>query len=180
MTVIWINGTFGAGKTTTSGELLQLLDGARLFDPEHVGYLLRANLADQQFTDFQQLPPRRALVPIVIDEIIRFTGHHVIAVQTVLVESYWAELASGLRFRGHDLVHVLLDSDPDTLHSRIDGDPDGVDIRLWRHEHVGRYVAARPWLTTTADLVVDTTSSPATAVAAQIRDYLGNSIAKVG
>lgn len=180
MTVIWINGTFGAGKTTTAGNLVDLLDGARLFDPEHVGYLLRANLRDQEFTDFQQLPPWRTLVPIVMDEIIRFTGHDVIAVQTVLVESYWQELESGLRSRGHEVVHVVLDADADTLHTRIDGDPDGVDIRPWRHEHVDRYLTARPWLTAAANLVVDTTTTPAEAAAARIRDYLTNSISKVG
>jgi adenylylsulfate kinase-like enzyme len=180
MTVIWLNGTFGAGKTTTAGHLVNLLDGARLFDPEHVGYLLRANLRDQEFTDFQQLPPWRTLVPIVMDEIIRFTGHDVIAVQTVLVEPYWQELEAGLRSRGHELVHVLLDADADTLHARIEADPEGVDIRPWRHEHVDRYLAARSWLTTTAHLVVDTTANSAEVVAGLIRDYLPKLISKVG
>lgn len=95
MTVIWINGTFGAGKTTTAGVLVGLSEGTRLFDPEHVGYMLRANLSDQEFTDFQQLPPWRMLVPVVMDEIARLTGDHLIAVQTVLVESYWRELEEG-------------------------------------------------------------------------------------
>lgn len=56
MTIIWINGTFGAGKTTTAGKLVELTDRTRLFDPEHVGYMLSANLSDQQFTDFHDLP----------------------------------------------------------------------------------------------------------------------------
>ncbi|GAA2819024.1 AAA family ATPase [Kribbella solani] len=172
MTVIWINGTFGAGKTTTAGKLVELVEGARLFDPEHVGYLLKVNLSDQQFTDFQQLPPWRALVPAVIDEIIRFTGHHVIAPQTVLVESYWHELEAGLRSRGHDVVHVLLDADADTLHDRIDADPTGTDIRPWRHQHVDTYLAARPWLTASADLVINTTTTPATPATTRIHNHL--------
>jgi hypothetical protein len=171
MTIIWINGTFGAGKTTTAGKLVELTAGTRLFDPEHVGYMLAANLGDQEFTDFQQLPPWRALVPVVMDELIRFTGHHLIAVQTVLVESYWRELEQGLRSRGHDLVHVVLDADPETLHTRIDADPEGQDIRPWRHDHVADYQAARPWLLPTADVVVDTTKHLAPSVAEQIRDY---------
>jgi hypothetical protein len=44
--IIWLNGTFGAGKTATAAKLLPLAPGARLFDPETVGYMLRANLAD--------------------------------------------------------------------------------------------------------------------------------------
>ncbi|SEC34411.1 hypothetical protein SAMN04489727_3418 [Amycolatopsis tolypomycina] len=38
--IVWLNGTFGAGKTTTAAELARLL-GARTFDTEFVGYLLR-------------------------------------------------------------------------------------------------------------------------------------------
>ena len=171
MTVIWVNGTFGVGKTTTAGKLAAMTEGTRLFDPEHVGYLLMANLSDHQVSDFQQLPPWRTLVPVVMDEIIRFTGQHVIAVQTVLVESYWRELESGLRSRGHDVLHILLDAEPETLHTRIDADPDGEPIRPWRHNHDDEYVAARPWLTDTADLVVDTTKLSAEEAATQIRDH---------
>lgn len=174
MTIIWINGTFGAGKTTTAGKLVELTEGTRLFDPEHVGYMLSANLSDRQFTDFQQLPPWRTLVPVVMDEISRLTGHHLIAVQTVLVEDYWRELEDGLRSRGHDVIHVLLDADAETLHTRIDADPEGHDIRRWRHEHVDRYQSARPWLLSAADLVVDTTKHPAQSAADQIRDHLSD------
>ena len=39
--IVWLNGAFGAGKTSTAKELLQLLPNARLYDPEHVGFLLR-------------------------------------------------------------------------------------------------------------------------------------------
>jgi hypothetical protein len=30
--IVWINGTFGAGKTTTAAALVELLPAARLFD----------------------------------------------------------------------------------------------------------------------------------------------------
>ncbi len=45
--IVWLNGTFGAGKTTTAAELQTLMPGARVFDPETVGYMLMANLADR-------------------------------------------------------------------------------------------------------------------------------------
>ncbi len=38
--IIWLNGTFGAGKTTVASRLLELASGFRVFDPEFVGYLL--------------------------------------------------------------------------------------------------------------------------------------------
>lgn len=39
--IVWINGAFGAGKTVVAEALLSHLPGARLFDPERVGFLLR-------------------------------------------------------------------------------------------------------------------------------------------
>lgn len=39
--IIWLNGTFGVGKTTTSAELVRLIPEAHFFDPEQVGVMLR-------------------------------------------------------------------------------------------------------------------------------------------
>ena len=50
--IVWLNGTFGAGKTATAAALVPLIPEARLFDPETVGYMLRANLADHPVPDF--------------------------------------------------------------------------------------------------------------------------------
>jgi len=36
--IIWLNGAFGAGKTTAAAELAGTMPSARLFDPEMVGY----------------------------------------------------------------------------------------------------------------------------------------------
>jgi broad-specificity NMP kinase len=45
--IIWLNGTFGAGKTTTARQLAGRLANARHFDPELVGYLLMTALAER-------------------------------------------------------------------------------------------------------------------------------------
>jgi hypothetical protein len=181
--IIWVNGTFGAGKTTTATQLVELSPDLRLFDPEWVGYLLSNNLADHEFSDFQQLPPWRVLVQPVADEIARFTGQHLVAVQTVLVEDYWQEIETGLIGLGHSVFHVVLDADQDTLHARIDADENGVDIRKWRHEHVDPYLAARPWMLASADLVINTSDADAESAAAEILQYARQaekSISKVG
>ena len=170
--IVWLNGAFGAGKTTTARALVALSPRLRLFDPEWVGYLLRANLSDYEFSDFQQLPPWRTLVPKVAAEVADFTGQDLVAVQTVLDQGYWGELRAGLTGLGQPVMHVLLDASADVLHARIDADPDGVDIRGWRHEHVGRYAAARPWLTAAADQVVDVGALSPEAAATRILDRL--------
>lgn len=107
------------------------------------------------------------------DEIARFTGQHLVAVQSVLEQSYWDEITTGLIGLGHSVFHVLLDADEATLHARIDADEDGTDIRKWRHEHVEPYLAARPWLSAAADLVIDTTVRDAEKAAAEILARVG-------
>jgi adenylylsulfate kinase-like enzyme len=67
--IIWLNGTFGAGKTTTAGLLQDRSDRLRLFDPEWVGYMLRANLSDYPVPDFRHWESWRVLTPLVADEL---------------------------------------------------------------------------------------------------------------
>ena len=49
--IIMINGAFGAGKTSVANELLRRLDGAMLFDPEVVGFMLRHIIPDEMKLD---------------------------------------------------------------------------------------------------------------------------------
>jgi len=50
--IVWLNGTFGCGKTATAVELQSLIPSSRLFDPETVEYMLRPNLAGHPVSDF--------------------------------------------------------------------------------------------------------------------------------
>jgi hypothetical protein len=168
--IIWLNGAFGGGKTSTAAELAGSLPDARQFDPEWVGYMLRANLADQEFTDFQQLRPWRALVPAVMHEVTELTGQHLIAVQTVLVEEYWREIRAGLDARSLEVFHVLLHADPAVLASRIAADQADPGARRWRLDHIGVFEAAMPWLEGAADLVIDSTARSVAEVAGVITD----------
>jgi hypothetical protein len=59
--MLWINGAFGAGKTTTAGLVTKLLEGAKVFDPEYVGYMLMP-FVESPTGDFQDLPLWRHLV----------------------------------------------------------------------------------------------------------------------
>jgi hypothetical protein len=152
--IIWLNGTFGAGKTTTAAELVTLIPDSRLFDPETVGYMLRSNLADQWPGDFQHWPPWRSLVASTLTELTAYTGQHLIAPQTVMRKPYLEEITTALRAAGLDVFHVLLDVRESVLRNRIDASGEAVE---WRQEHVAEYQAARRWLLDAADLVVDTT-----------------------
>jgi shikimate kinase len=166
--IIWLNGTFGAGKTTTGRQLAGRLANSRLVDPEQVGYLLMRALEDHEFRDFQDLPPWRELVPVFTETIARFTGQHLIAVQTVLREDYWLELTEGFRKVRLDVFHVLLHVDSDVLAERIKADEVESRACQWRLDHISDYEKARPWMESAADLVIDSTPAPARAVAERI------------
>jgi hypothetical protein len=166
--LVWLNGTFGVGKSTT-GDLMVRGDARwRLFDPEWVGFMLRANLADRSFGgDFQHLPSWRRLVPIVAAEISSHTGQDLVAVQTVLHQAYWNELVEGAQEQGFDVLHILLDADPGTLRRRIEAAENQL-ARQWRLDHVETYLTARDWLLATADVVLDTTATPPDEVARRV------------
>jgi shikimate kinase len=166
--IIWLNGTFGAGKTTTARQLAGRLANARHFDPEQVGYLLMRTLEDHEFRDFQDLPPWRELVPVVTEKIARFTGQHLIAVQTVLREDYWDELTEGFANNQLDIFHVLLHVDSDVLVERIKADEVGSGALHWRLDHIRDYEKARPWMESAADLAIDATHLPVAEVAERI------------
>lgn len=151
--IVWLNGTFGGGKTTTAAELLPMLPGSRLFDPETVGYMLMPNLADHPVTDFQHWPPWRTLVAATITELVRYTGQYLIAPQTVLIRDYLEEIIAALDTAGQKVFHVVLDADELTLRSRIEASD---EAQQWRLEHLAEYQAARAWMLRAADLVVDT------------------------
>lgn len=156
--IIWINGTFGSGKTTTGALLADRHPQLRTFDPEWVGFMLRNNLPDHDVTDFQQFESWRRLVPVVADEIARATGQTLVAVQSVLDANYWDEIESGLASLGHEVLHVVLEAEERVMRRRIDSDEVERGARQWRLDHLPTYAAARPWLVTRADLLLDTTA----------------------
>jgi hypothetical protein len=49
--ILWMNGSFGVGKTTAANLIREREPLWRLFDPEWVGSMLRANLRDLDFDD---------------------------------------------------------------------------------------------------------------------------------
>jgi cytidylate kinase len=171
--LLWINGTFGVGKTTTARAIRENAPHWRLFDPEWVGYLLREHLRDLPVDDFQDISSWRRLVPTVAAAIrSEAPTPHLLAVQAVLRPDYWAEIRAGLDAEGFDVFHVLLDAGESELRARIAADEVELGAEQWRLDHVDRYLAARSVISATADLVVDTTHIDAQEAATRILQAL--------
>ncbi|MGO4858510.1 hypothetical protein [Arthrobacter sp. 2MCAF14] len=95
--IVWLNGTHGAGKTTTSALVQQLLPDARVFDAEKVGEVLMEIKPGLPATDnFQHWEPWRRLVVETARRMLEYTGGTLVMPMTVLVESYWREISDGL------------------------------------------------------------------------------------
>ncbi|MCP5029293.1 MAG: AAA family ATPase [Actinomycetia bacterium] len=156
--IVWLNGAFGVGKTTAAQVVCDQA-GWRLFDPDQVGSMIAANLSDLEFRDFQDLRPWRRLVPAVAEEIQRYTNTPLVAVQTVLVEDYWAELAADFEQREMPVVHVVLDCGTEELRRRIESDEVEGQAKQWRLDRLAEFGRARDWLTRSADVALDTTQS---------------------
>lgn len=166
--VLWLNGAFGVGKSTTALHVVGLDPSWHYFDPEWVGYMLRANLHGFEASDFQDYPAWRTLVPRVAHEVAAHTGRDLVAVQTVLSHEYWRQIRSGLSSLGLRPIHVLLDATTDAIRARIDADTVDPGASGWRHRHLAGYEAARTWLVEESDLVVDTTTLTAEEAAATV------------
>jgi predicted kinase len=172
--IVWLNGTHGVGKTTTSALVQQLIPGSRVFDAEKVGEALMDIKPGLPDTDnFQHWPPWRPLVVETARRVLDYTGGTLVMPMTVLVEQYWREISSGLAAHGIPVTHFVLHSDPDTLRKRIESD-NVLGSSTFRLNHLEPYAeAARTWLHAEAE-VVDTTQLTAAQAALQIAEAVNS------
>ncbi|MBT2367330.1 NUDIX domain-containing protein [Streptomyces sp. ISL-10] len=162
--IVWINGAFGAGKTSAARELIDLIPNSTLFDPELVGAGLRYVLPQKRLDDvgdFQDLPIWRRLVVDTAAALLAELGGVLVVPMTLLRQEYRDEVFGGLAARRIPVRHVLLCPDETILRTRIAGReaPDAPDgdqrVRQWAYDHIEPYRAALGWITADAH-VIDT------------------------
>jgi gluconate kinase len=115
--IIWINGAFGAGKTTLAEELHRRLPDAVLYDPEDVGLMLWKWMPPNG--DFQHLPSWRELVVATALSLRRHHAATLIVPMSLIRDSYRAEILGGLAGGGEEVLHVFLEVDAGVLRERL-------------------------------------------------------------
>ena len=118
--IVWINGAFGSGKTSTAFELSRRLPGSFVYDPENVGYFIRRN-APASFTqgDFQDIPLWREMNYKLISLIAsQYTGTLIIPM-TIVNPEYYDEIVGKLIADGFDLRHFILYASKDEILRRL-------------------------------------------------------------
>jgi len=115
--IIWINGAFGAGKTTLAEELSRRLPDAVVYDPEDVGLMLWKWLPPDG--DFQHLPSWRELVVATALSLRRHHADTLIVPMSLIRDAYRAEILGGLADAGEEVLHVFLAADANVLRERL-------------------------------------------------------------
>ncbi|MDO0928981.1 NUDIX domain-containing protein [Streptomyces sp. TG1A-8] len=171
MTVVWINGAFGAGKSTTARELIELIPNSSLFDPEVIGAGLAHLLPPKRLAevgDFQDLPIWRRLVIDTAAAMLAELGGTLVVPMTLLRQEYRDEIFGGLAARRIPVRHVLLAPAETIRRARAAGrqvPPDPLDgeirQRRWAYDRIEPYRSAlASWLTTDAHLVDTSALTP--------------------
>lgn len=161
--IVWINGTFGAGKSSTARELTGLLPESTLFDPEFIGDALRVLLPRKRLaevSDYQDLPSWRRLVVDTAAAMLAELGGVLVVPMTLLRQEYRDEIFGGLAARRIAVRHVLLAPEETILRERIatreePGAAADADLRVrqWAYDHIPVYRHALGWLAADAHVI---------------------------
>ncbi|MFJ1646255.1 NUDIX domain-containing protein [Streptomyces sp. NPDC088258] len=164
--IVWLNGAFGAGKTSTARELVDLLPNCTLYDPELTGAGLEQLVPQKRLaevSDFQDLPIWRRLVVDTAAALLAEVGGVLVVPMTLLRQEYRDEIFGGLAARRIPVRHVLLATDETILLKRIAGRAAHGDDheanernRQWCYGHIEPYRAALDWLTADAHKIDNT------------------------
>jgi len=170
--IVWLNGPFGVGKTTVAAELVRRRPAARAYDPEKLGWMLKRTVGVLRPGDYQNLRLWRQGTITGADLRARRVDSLFVPM-SVLCLGHAEELIGGLRRRGHEVRHVLLDASPDVLVERIEADQ-VPDPRVWRLDTVGTYLSARRALRELGH-VVDTDDLSPDEVADAVEGFIDTS-----
>ena len=117
--VVWINGAFGAGKSTVAKRLAAAMPEAALFDPEPLARLIRSALPpSRRPSDYQDSALWRHLTVEAISGLAAVSDI-VIVPMTLIDEGYFADTVGVLRASGVHVHHFSLTARPATIRRRL-------------------------------------------------------------
>ena len=107
--ILWINGAFGAGKTTIAYKLNCRLPNSFVYDPENVGSFIRNN-TNGLFAkgDFQDIPLWREMNYKTLRMIAEKYDGTIIVPMTIINPEYYSEIIERLIADGVEVRHYIL------------------------------------------------------------------------
>lgn len=141
--IVFINGAFGVGKTTVALRLRERIAPSLLYDPEEIGFAVRAILRDvTPVDDFQDYPEWRVLTIDAARQIRAHRNHTLLMPMTVLRHDYFTEITNGLRAIDTDLRLLRLTASEATLRERILARPEAEGPHQWALSHLSAALEA--------------------------------------
>jgi chloramphenicol 3-O-phosphotransferase len=168
--ILWINGAFGAGKTSVANELCRILPKAYLYDPELAGYFLWDVFPGEMKRkgNFQHIPIWREMNRKILKHISGGYDGVIIAPQTVYIKQYYDEIIGRLLEDNIAVKHFILTASKHTIINRIAKRPEGE--RAWAREHIDKCQAA--FETAITGTKIDTENKSVAETAIEISKHL--------
>lgn len=133
--IIWINGSFGVGKTTVAALLKDKIDKSIIYDPEDIGVFL-LNKMPLKEDDFQNYQLWRTLnYEILKDLSTKF--ENIIVPMTITNKNYYEEIVGKLEKDGIDIKDFILIASKENIVKRLDKRGNSTD---WAYNQVNRCV----------------------------------------
>lgn len=118
--IIWINGTFGSGKTTTAYELHRRVENSFVYDPERFGYVFMRNVPkDLAKDDFQDYPLWREANYTLLKQLSDEFNGTIIVPMTLTNEMYFQEIVGKLIKNNVKVQHFTLAASKSTIQKRL-------------------------------------------------------------
>ena len=138
--IIFVNGPFGVGKTTTASLLVECIPHAMVYEVigSYVRYLLRAV---EQADDYQDHVLWRILTVDVASLLRETYGRSLVVPMAITRRDYYDVIMGGFREIDPELACFRLMASPEVLRARILASDD-VEAREWRLSHMEHGLAA--------------------------------------
>ena len=133
--VIWINGSFGVGKTSTAELLKNELDKSVIYDPEEIGGFL-SNMFNYEKDDFQDYELWRTLNSDILKYMCSIY-EFVIVPMTITDKDYYDEIVNELISSGIKINHFILNASRENIIKRLDSREDSTE---WAYNQVDRCI----------------------------------------
>ncbi len=117
--IIWINGPFGAGKTTLAKRLRDRRSKSLIFDPEEIGFVVKKRSPCQRAETIRISPCGGDFTIAAVREIRRNYSQDIIIPMTLVHPDYLTEILDGVRRIDDQLLHIFLTLNEDLLRHRI-------------------------------------------------------------
>ena len=140
--IIWINGSFGVGKTTVAEELHKFIKDSFIYDPEMAGEFIWDNSPQciSRKGDFQDIPMWRDFNYSMLKYIYENYSGTIIVPMTLTNKEYYKQIIERLINEGVSLKHYILIAKKSVILERLS--KRGESDNSWAAQQIDRCLNA--------------------------------------